>query len=262
MKINKITKLYDITTHTLRHYEEIGLLVPKRDSNNYRIYTKEHIEKLNIIRDLRSFDIPLSDIKDYLDSRTLDKTIELFNKGIETITKNQKELKIKRLFLEDRLKDIQQTTKIKIGEIFLKEYSEREIIVGEKLIFDPESIDYELKVLHKEHEQILKSVNQNVFGSFIDIKEDRLNYQVFYCNKYVKSRNKKYNSLPGGEYLCICYRGDYKQLYGCIKLIEDYILKNSLIKDGKYIQLYFIDFHETDLYDEYITQVEIKVNRN
>ena len=37
-KIGEISKLYGIGTDSLRYYEELGILHPKRDSNGYRLY--------------------------------------------------------------------------------------------------------------------------------------------------------------------------------------------------------------------------------
>ncbi|WP_217451440.1 MerR family transcriptional regulator, partial [Metabacillus niabensis] len=70
-KINEVANLYDISSHTLRYYEEIDLVVPMRGNNNYRIYTEEHLQKLNIIRDLRKLNMSLEQIKDYLENRTV-----------------------------------------------------------------------------------------------------------------------------------------------------------------------------------------------
>ncbi|MCZ1269333.1 MerR family transcriptional regulator, partial [Paenibacillus tundrae] len=55
-KINEISKLYGIGVDALRYYEKLGLLVPRRDGNGYRLYSLQDMYKLNIIRDLRQLD--------------------------------------------------------------------------------------------------------------------------------------------------------------------------------------------------------------
>ncbi len=52
-KIGEIAALYGVSTDVLRYYEELGILVPRRGSNGYRIYRTEDLWCLNIIRDLR-----------------------------------------------------------------------------------------------------------------------------------------------------------------------------------------------------------------
>ncbi|PWM36159.1 MAG: MerR family transcriptional regulator, partial [Clostridiales bacterium] len=70
-KIGEISKLYDIGTDSLRYYEELGLLNPKRDSNGYRLYSLRDISRLNVIRELRTLGFSMERIKSYLDHRTL-----------------------------------------------------------------------------------------------------------------------------------------------------------------------------------------------
>ena len=53
-KISEISKLYGIGVDSLRYYERLGLIHPKRDTNGYRLYHLKDIYKLNLIRDLRS----------------------------------------------------------------------------------------------------------------------------------------------------------------------------------------------------------------
>ena len=48
--INKLSKLAGVSTRTLRYYDEIGLLTPKRKSSNgYRVYGQAEIELLQQI---------------------------------------------------------------------------------------------------------------------------------------------------------------------------------------------------------------------
>ena len=40
-KIGEIAALYGISTDILRYYEELGILVPRRAPNGYRVYRTE-----------------------------------------------------------------------------------------------------------------------------------------------------------------------------------------------------------------------------
>ena len=50
--ISEISRLYGIGVDSLRYYERIGALSPRRGENNYRLYSLKDIYRLNIIRDL------------------------------------------------------------------------------------------------------------------------------------------------------------------------------------------------------------------
>ena len=65
-KINEISKLYGIGVDSLRYYERLGILRPRRDVNGYRLYSLKEMYKLNIIRDLRRLDFSMAQIKEIM----------------------------------------------------------------------------------------------------------------------------------------------------------------------------------------------------
>lgn len=65
--IGEISKLTGIPSKTIRFYEDISLLnKPKRLDNKYRIFSKEDLEKLNLIKEAKSLGMPLDDIKELI----------------------------------------------------------------------------------------------------------------------------------------------------------------------------------------------------
>lgn len=62
--ISKVSKLYGVSTRTLRYYEQIGLLVSQRvEGYSYRVYDEENCIKLREIIVLRKLRIPLKQIE-------------------------------------------------------------------------------------------------------------------------------------------------------------------------------------------------------
>ena len=84
-KIGEISKLYNIGTDSLRYYEEMGILNPKRDDNGYRMYSINDIRTLNILRELRGVGFSVNEIKNHLSDFNLEKTKALFENAISTI---------------------------------------------------------------------------------------------------------------------------------------------------------------------------------
>ena len=105
-KIGEISNLYNIGTDSLRYYEEMGILHPKRDDNGYRMYSINDIRKLNIIRELRSIGFSINEIKAHLADFNLQKTKELFIKAIDTIDEKICQLEQLRNQLAERVEDI------------------------------------------------------------------------------------------------------------------------------------------------------------
>lgn len=73
--IKKLAEMAGLTSRTLRYYDTIQLLKPKRiNSSGYRIYGEEEINRLQQILFFREFEIPLEEIKNYLDDPDFDHT--------------------------------------------------------------------------------------------------------------------------------------------------------------------------------------------
>lgn len=71
-KVAELAKLSGLTERTLRYYDQIGLLEPKRSDNGYRIYDSNDVRKLQHIMILRSCGIGLSDISAFLSGSDTD----------------------------------------------------------------------------------------------------------------------------------------------------------------------------------------------
>ncbi len=70
MKIKEVVKLTGLTEKTIRFYEDKGLIVPEREEINgraFRSYSREDVERLNLVADLRKLDFSISDIVEMRD---------------------------------------------------------------------------------------------------------------------------------------------------------------------------------------------------
>ncbi|KFX68787.1 Cd(II)/Pb(II)-responsive transcriptional regulator [Pseudomonas taeanensis MS-3] len=67
MKIGELAKLTDCQVETIRYYEREGLLsAPARSEGNYRLYGNEHVERLTFIRNCRTLDMTLDEVRSLL----------------------------------------------------------------------------------------------------------------------------------------------------------------------------------------------------
>ena len=86
MTVGQISKLFNITSESLRHYDRIGLLKPMIDENNgYRYYSIKEMEKLDLILYAKYLEIPLSNIKEAISNDSVEDYIELIELQEKTI---------------------------------------------------------------------------------------------------------------------------------------------------------------------------------
>jgi len=69
LTIGRFGRLCGLSVHTLRHYDDVGLLVPARvdDATGYRYYRPDQLERARQIRSLRWTDLSVEDTRTVLD---------------------------------------------------------------------------------------------------------------------------------------------------------------------------------------------------
>lgn len=65
--IQQVAKKTSLSVHALRYYEKMGLINPiKRDTNGHRRYSETDLEWIQCIQNLRTSQIPISDIQKFI----------------------------------------------------------------------------------------------------------------------------------------------------------------------------------------------------
>ena len=71
-------RLCGTTKHTLFHYDQLGIFSPAvKGENGYRYYTFPQMDVFYVISTLKELDMPLSQIKAYLDRRSPEELVAL-----------------------------------------------------------------------------------------------------------------------------------------------------------------------------------------
>ncbi|MGS0546182.1 MerR family transcriptional regulator [Pseudomonas sp. Y5-11] len=93
MKIGELGARSGASRHTLRYYEQIGLISPLRQTNNYRVYTEQTLQDLDFIQRAQSMGFSLGEIGEILDAQR-NKLIDCAD-GAKLIEKKMAEIKQK-----------------------------------------------------------------------------------------------------------------------------------------------------------------------
>jgi len=105
--IKELSKLFDVQSSTLRYYEDIGLLTNVgRTDTNQRIYTDEHIARLNAISCFKNTGLPISKMQDFFKyEANLENNIDEI---IDLVTEHEKNIKEQIKKMQDELAHIEQ----------------------------------------------------------------------------------------------------------------------------------------------------------
>lgn len=97
MKIQELAEKMGLTAHTIRFYEKEGLFDSRhvqREKNNYRIYSDEAVERLQMIKKFQGLGCSLAELKEiFQDTDTNTKT---HTQIIEWIEQKKKEIEQKK----------------------------------------------------------------------------------------------------------------------------------------------------------------------
>ena len=93
--IGEMAKLNFISPHTLRYYDKIDLLKPSyiNEETVYRYYSYKDFLFLDAVQYLRHFDMSLEEIKEQFENRTVEGTLELYEKQLDKLHENIETLK-------------------------------------------------------------------------------------------------------------------------------------------------------------------------
>lgn len=263
----EFAKLCNIKKQTLFHYDAIGIFSPEiKDANGYRYYSYQQFDIFTVITSLKEINMPLKEIKDYLDNRTPNTLVELFKNKIIQVDNEIENLKRIRKLMETKIAITEKACSIDYDNISL-EFLDKEYLILSESIENISHQDY-LRIV-SEHMNYC-NLNHLNSGHSIGamISKDNILKGVDENYSYLYTRLDTYNNVPfiftkpKGLYCIAYHRGDYRTINNTYKIMLEF-LKNSNFNIGRYsYEEFLLDETSVKGYDNYITQILIEVEKN
>ena len=112
--ITEIARLANVSTRTIRYYDEIGLLHPAGISNNgYRLYNRESLLSLQQILYFREMEVPLKEIAQIMGGSEFD--------PLETLLRHRNALEFRMARIRKLITTINNTIQMIKGELPMAE---------------------------------------------------------------------------------------------------------------------------------------------
>ena len=260
-KIHEISKLYGIGVDSLRYYERLGILKPRRDTNNYRLYSLKDIYKLNIIRDLRGLGFSMERIKEYLDGQCVENTMTLLREEHGLLERQLAELKQKKQILEERMQDLSRAQHTKTGQFQIKKLQRVRCCVQlSEYITKDEQMDFAFKRLHSRYEGEIRNFGNLVIGAYPCMEKLLAGVSNVYDSVFfiLGPQAEDYDfTLPAGSYLSCYYRGSYQQNSARMQEFMAYVQTAGYTLAGAPFELYEVDNHDTMDEREFLTEIQV-----
>ena len=267
----ELANLFGISKQTLLYYDKINLLSPNFISENgYRHYSIQQYLDLEIIVNLRSLNISISDIKDFLQNRSKEKFFSLLNKqkrSCETIINENEEI-IRTIDVIEN--NIQQSYPQVFDQPLLNWQNERVVRVTDVSQVADGKTRVIIYTKHSQntfhnHKSLEKFVGWSVdYDAFAT--QERANHSCEYFSlvpNTPKHKSKLQHTLPAGLYLEVYFHGTYfakgKEL---AKLILNFMEVNQLRPLGKIYIMPVTNHLTCNSTDDYVNKIFLNVEHS
>lgn len=265
-QIGDVAKMFHISTGSLRHYEQAGLLTPEYidQDTGYRYYSVRQFEILNTIRYLRALDMPLNQIEDFLKNRDIDVIEDKLMKQKELVARKQRELAIIEQKIEHRLDQLKDARNSELDVIQIKKVPSCRLVWLKDSLRPKSYLDLEYAIRRLEENQTESVVFLGKVG--VGISRENLmagRYEQYDSVFLVLDEEDSYKGTveQHPEELCVsmCFCGSHKEAGAHYEKMMEYIEKHKMEVTGFSREITMIDYGITNNTDKFVTEILIPI---
>ena len=232
----EFAKLCDTSKETLRHYKDIGLLIPKYEKDNgYQYYDAEQFYDYYAIAIFKKTGTPLAKIKECIDYQNIPSILKVLADQQESLAKEQRKLEQMQFVIKNSISNMSMglshdslDLEPKIG-FFNKEHLLA--VPHNEFSISKEDQDDDKRILIsvlRKYKEICDQYNVHTdyqLGAMIQVDNKNTTHLYTRVNKAYK--NPYYKQKPAGNYLYIIQKCCW-DLSIAYKKFLDYIQENNI----------------------------------
>ncbi len=264
--IGDVARLFHLSVSSLRHYENVGLITPAYVSpdSGYRYYSAEQFEVLNTIRYLRTLDMPLSEIIDFLQNKDVRRIEEKLRQQKEIVVQKQQELRRVEHKIDNRLQWLLDAQSVPLDTVSLIQLPACRVVLAEYPLTIENFLDMEApmrKLDQSEAEAVifLGKVGLGISAEHLLMGQTDKYDSVFLLLDHEDIYTGKTDTLL--ETLCVRlrFRGSHAEAPAQYKKLLEYIEKHQMQVSGSSREVTLIDYGITNNTEKFVTEICIPV---
>lgn len=270
-QIGEIAKMFHLSVGTIRFYEKNDLLKPEYvdKETGYRYFSTQQFECLNTIRYLRTLDMPINEIREFLKNRDVSKIQQMLSKQKSAVIEKQKELKIIEKRIDNRLQYLKNALESDLNKIEIKTVESKRIVWLKNNIQIKSYIDSEFETSIRKLEQNQKEATVFLGKVGLGISKELLVNKKYdsYDRVFLTLDNEdnflgQVEEAPQETCVTIRFCGSHKDASKYYKKLINYIDKNNLNITGFSKEISMIDFGITNETNKFVTEIQIPIEKN
>lgn len=264
--IGEVAQMFHLSVGSLRHYEKSGLLKPEYISpeSGYRYYSTRQFEVLTTIRFLRILDMPLEQIRDFLNNREISKMQHMLQNQKEAILQKKKELELMERKIDQQLALIEDAIHSDLGRISVKHIPTKRVTWLKNAVSPKSYFDLETSIRQLENGQNGAGVWLGKIG--VGIALSRLKEHAFSTYDMVfltLDFDEPYTGTteiwPARDCACLRFCGSHKDAPRQYEILLNWIKENRMVPSGFSRETTLIDDGITRDPDRFVTEIQIPV---
>lgn len=264
LSIGAFSKLAGISRKNLIFYDDIGILKPAFvKENGYRYYSYNQLDEVSIIMVLKDLDIPLKEIKNYIENVSPDNFINLISTQKDKILEELNRLNQMNYIIEQRSINTPLVANIDCDRIFLENSNEELLFLGKDMTYDADIFEEDF-ISFLDYSSSKKLIYGYPLGVYVNyeaalnnsIKTYKYFYKVSQSLDFVEKTIK-----PSGLYV-IGYDNSYLAEDSKIfDRLDEFIKKNNLNACGNAYIENISDEMITKNPDKYFSKISVQVEK-
>lgn len=261
--IGQFARLHEINKKTLMWYDEIGLLKPAvTKANGYRYYTYHQSSVLEVILMLRDLDVPICDIQNFLNNRSVTTFEDLLAENIANIERRIAHLTAMREVLADKQRDMKNLHMLDLSEISVIEKKKANRLVTMATSEEPSFDEDTEKIIALARTYGLHRLQDATYGAMRYVEKlyrgESGKCDFLYIQMPFPLQKEELHIQPKGKYLRAFSFGSWDKLPKRYAEMVDYARKHDLELCG-FAYEKGINEVVIDNVDDYIMQIEIPI---
>ncbi len=257
----EFARLCNVKKQTLFHYDDIGILSPELvGENGYRYYSYPQLEVFSTISMLKELNMPLAEIKDYLDHRSPQAFLALLEEQQREVEEKIKELQWLKGFIRTKMELTRAGLSIPIGKILLETRPEEYLIVTE---YNGEDESKAVTTAMTEHLNFCHSLDiysPYAIGGMIPLEKISPESSYAYSHFYTKITNPESPGAvlrPAGVFAVCCDNQGFKNVAQLCRKLLAYAEEHGFSPGSHIYEDVLLDEMSVKGYDSYTVKLSL-----
>lgn len=263
---SEFAALFGISRDTLLYYDRIGLFQPQlRAENGYRLYSLDQVHQFDLLRMLRSANLPLEEIDRCLRHQQPEELLSLLQTQTQLLSEQIANLQQIQQRLRNTISSIEHGLHVECGVPRVEERDPVRFLVLEAT---PEMLADRYLRMSQIRKNLLNREKRASFEDFLrngivrkeHLLEDRFDKDYFCCRTSSHSSGPDILEQPGGTYAVVEHKGPYETLDESYRQLKAYIARQGWRIRGNAYETELLGYTVFSDSRDYVIQIAIPID--